>query len=88
VQLDNIKKIKDSFIERIDNTHANARKTWTDMGAPGNLTAKELSALELASALIMEPFATRQEEGSAFVEITVPPQGIVYITLELELKSQ
>ena len=84
VQLDNIKKVKSSFIERIDDDHANARKTWIDMGRPGSLSDNEVSALELASALIMEPFATRQEKGSVFVETTVPPQGIAYITVETE----
>jgi xylan 1,4-beta-xylosidase len=84
VQLDNIKKVKSSFIERIDDNHANARKSWTDMGSPGSLTANEVSTLELASALIMEPFATRQDGGRVFVEITVPPQGVAYITVETE----
>lgn len=84
VQLDNIKKVKSSFIERIDDNHANARKTWIDMGSPGSLTANEVSALELASNLIMEPFATRQEKGSVFIETIVPPQGVAYITIETE----
>ncbi len=84
MQLDDIKKVKSSFIERIDDDHANARKAWMDMGSPGSLTPNEVSTLELASALIMEPFATTQEKGSVFVETTVPPQGVAYITLELE----
>ncbi len=84
LQLDKIKKVKASFIERIDDDHANARKTWIDMGSPGSLTPNDVYALELASALIMEPFATRREKGSVFVEVTVPPQGVAYITLELE----
>jgi hypothetical protein len=54
------------------------------MGSPGSLTANEVSTLELASALIMEPFATRQDGGRVFVEITVPPQGVAYITVETE----
>jgi xylan 1,4-beta-xylosidase len=82
MQLDNIKKVKVAYIERIDDYHANARKTWTDMGSPRSLSANEVSSLELASAIIMEPFATRQEKGSVFVEITVPPQGVAYITIE------
>ncbi|MEO6831734.1 MAG: glycosyl hydrolase [Chitinophagaceae bacterium] len=84
VQLDNIKKIKSSFIEKIDDEHGNARKTWIDMGSPGSLTATEVSALELASALIIEPFTIRQDEGSVFVEITVPSQGLAYLTIETE----
>ncbi|MEO6288527.1 MAG: hypothetical protein ABIO76_01325 [Ginsengibacter sp.] len=67
-----IEKVKSSFIERIDDDHANARKTWTDMGSPGSLSANDVYTLELASALIMEPFATTQEKGSVFVEVTVP----------------
>ena len=47
-----------------------ARKTWTDMGGTGSLAANEVSALELASAILMQLFATRQEEGSVFVELT------------------
>ncbi len=54
------------------------------MGSPGSLTPNEVSALELASALTIEPFATRKEKGLVFVELTVPPQGVAYITLELE----
>ena len=84
VQINNIKKVKASFIERIDDDHANARKTWIDMGSPGSLTANEVYALELASSLIMEPFAIKHEKGSVFVEVTVPPQGVAYITLETE----
>jgi xylan 1,4-beta-xylosidase len=84
VQLDNIKKVKASFIERIDDDHANARKKWTDMGSSGSLTANDVSALELASSLVMEPFPIRQEKGSVFVELMMPPQGVACITIELE----
>lgn len=83
VHLQNIKKVKTSFIERIDDDHANAGKTWKNMGSPGSLKPDEVSALEAASALIMEPFTTKEAKGSVFVEVTVPPQGIAYITLEL-----
>ncbi len=51
------------------------------MSSPGSLTPNEVAALELASAIIMEPFATRHEKGSVFVEVIVPPQGVAYITL-------
>lgn len=54
------------------------------MGSPGSLKPDEVSALEIASALIMEPFAMKEVKGSVFAEVTVPPQGVAYITLELE----
>ena len=72
VHLENIKKVKASFIERIDDDHANATKTWKNMGSPQSLTPNEVSTLEVASALIMEPFATKDVKGSVFVEVTVP----------------
>jgi len=84
VQIDNIKKIKTSFIERIDDDHANARKAWMNMGSPGSLTPGEVSVLESASALIREPLVTRQEKSLALVKVTVPPQGVAYITIEME----
>jgi xylan 1,4-beta-xylosidase len=84
VQIDNIKKIKASFIERIDEDHANAKKIWINMGSPGSLSPGEVSALEVASALIKEPFETRRVKGSALMKVTVPPQGVAFITIELE----
>lgn len=84
VQLDNIKKIKTSFIERIDEDHANARQAWTKMGKPGSLSPTQVTVLELASSLTIEPFATTHEKDSVLIEVAIPPQGIAYITLEPE----
>jgi xylan 1,4-beta-xylosidase len=84
VQLDNIKKVKSFFIKRIDDNHANARKAWIDMGSPECLTTNEVSALKLASTVIMESLSTRQEKNSIFVKTTVLPQGLACITIETE----
>jgi len=84
VQLNDIKNVKNAFIERIDDDHANAKKSWINMGSPGSLTANDVSALELASSLIMEPLPIRLEKGSVFVELMMPPQGVAFITIEPE----
>jgi len=76
--------VKNAFIERIDDDHANAKKSWINMGSPGSLTANDVSALELASSLIMEPLPIRLEKGSVFVELMMPPQGVAFITIEPE----
>src|SRR6185503_6037497 len=47
VQLNDIKNVKNAFIERIDDDHANAKKSWINMGSPGSLKANDVSALEL-----------------------------------------
>ena len=84
IQLDKTKKVKASFVERIDESHANARKAWEDMGSPKSLTPHQVATLELSSALVEEPLPVEQEKGSVVIEVTVPPQGVAYVTLELE----
>jgi hypothetical protein len=54
------------------------KKTGTDIGSPRSLTANKLFAMELASALIMEPLAIRQDKGSIVMELTVHSRGSLY----------
>jgi xylan 1,4-beta-xylosidase len=82
IKLEGMGEIKVACIERIDDTHANAHKAWVDMGKPESLTPTQVSALELASTLVMKPLTTKREKNSLLLELTVPPQGIAYITLE------
>lgn len=77
-------KILSSFVERIDDTHANVRQAWLEMGQPSSLTPDQVNALELASSLIKEEIHIVYEGKSAFIEINMPPQGTACITLEIE----
>jgi xylan 1,4-beta-xylosidase len=82
IQLNHISNVLSSFIERIDVTHANARKAWEDMGKPDSLSKDQVSALELASALVKEPVQVEIKGSSALLKITMPPQGTACVTLE------
>jgi xylan 1,4-beta-xylosidase len=84
VQLNNPGKVRSSFVERIDDTHANARQAWVEMGQPGSLTPVQVSALELASTLVKEQIKIGGEPDAVFIEIDMPPQGCACITLEIE----
>jgi xylan 1,4-beta-xylosidase len=84
IHLKNVGKILSSFVERIDDTHANARQAWLEMGQPSSLTPHQVNALELASSLIKEQMHIFFEENAAFIEINMPPQGTACITLEIE----
>ena len=84
IHLKNVGKILSSFVERIDETHANARQAWVEMGQPGSLTPDQVNALELASSLAKEQIHIIHERNSAFIEIDMPPQGTACITLEIE----
>ncbi len=83
IHLKNVGKILSSFVERIDETHANARKAWVEMEQPRTLTQEAVSALELASSLRKEPIHIIREKKSAFIEIDMPAQGTACITLEI-----
>ena len=83
ISLINIKKIKKAYIERIDDTHANARVTWLEMGSPDYLSPEQVEVLELSSTLIKEPLLFMSKKDSALLEIEIPPQGTVLVTLEI-----
>jgi xylan 1,4-beta-xylosidase len=84
VQLDNIKEIKTSYIEKIDDDHANARQAWLQMGSPDSLSPHQVSQLEVASTLVKELFEIEHTNGSVLAEVTIPPMGIAFITLNLK----
>ncbi len=78
------KKIKNSYIERIDDTHANATQAWYDMGRPESLLPKDLNALEKASSLIKEPVDASVQNNLLSLQVNIPPQGVACITIEYE----
>ncbi len=84
IQLKNNNKIKNCFIQKLDDRHANPRKSWVEMGKPSSLSPVQVNSLEVTSALVKEPHLTKQEKSWLAVEATLPPQGIAYITLEFE----
>lgn len=84
VQINHIARVKKAYVERIDDTHANAYASWIGMGKPGSLNPDQVHALELASALLEEPILFKFENNSVSLEIELPPQGVALITIETE----
>lgn len=82
VELNSIKNIKNSFAERIDETHANPRQEWIEMGSPDSLSYEQVQSLEKSSALIKKPLNIISDDDEISITIVVPPQGIAFITLE------
>jgi xylan 1,4-beta-xylosidase len=75
--------VKSAFIERIDDEHANPQAVWKKMGSPDSLSPAEVETLERESLLVRESFVVKIENNSVILNVTIPPQGIVCITLEL-----
>jgi xylan 1,4-beta-xylosidase len=82
LRLENPGNILSAFIERIDDTHANAREAWVKMGQPGSLSPAQVQELEAASLVTVEPIGFTVEAEFVHLEFAMPPQGIAFITLE------
>ena len=78
-----LEKIKSSYIEIIDDSHANSYQAWLKMGSPDSLLPSQVEALENASKLIKESIDVKQKEESIFIELAVEPQSTICITLEI-----
>jgi xylan 1,4-beta-xylosidase len=82
--IDNLPNVQDVYIQRIDDTHANAYATWIEMGSPGTLTSNQVNTLESASALIKEPHLFIFQNNSIYLEIELVPQATALVTIESE----
>lgn len=82
IEMKGIQHVASSYIERIDDNHANAYEAWKKMGQPDTLLPAQVNALEQASAFIKEPIDIRHCEDSILIELYIEPQGTACITLE------
>jgi xylan 1,4-beta-xylosidase len=82
IRLNNISAIKKAFVERIDDSHANALAAWVNMGSPDTLKPGEVTELETVSEMTQEPLAFALENNSVSFQIQLLPQAVALITLE------
>jgi xylan 1,4-beta-xylosidase len=82
VNLSGIHRIKHSYIERIDDSHANAPQTWADMGKPEYLDQEQVAKLEISSSLVREEFLVKEKDHYLVLKFEIPSQGTVCVTLE------
>ena len=73
------RKAASAVITRVDDTHANARKLWDEMGAPDYPDADQMGTLYKASVMTEEPLEAVPAGDGCKVEFTLPPQGIALI---------
>ena len=82
VRLSNAPRGCYAYVERIDEAHANAKRTWREMGQPEHLSAAELEHLQEASRVWKEPLACEYVNETLYFDIELPPQGVAAITVE------
>jgi xylan 1,4-beta-xylosidase len=83
IHLQALKQPQNAYLERIDETHVNPHQRWLDMGEPEYLTAEQIEHLHEASQLERESCPFRYENKTVIIDLTIPPQALAFITLEL-----
>jgi len=69
-------------VRRIDETHANPKAAWQNMGSPEYPDHAQIQMLHESSKLIVEPLRATFESDIASVEITLPRQAVAAITMD------
>jgi xylan 1,4-beta-xylosidase len=69
--------------ERIDDTHANAKQLWIEMGRPALPTKRQVEQLKAASQIIRKQLPWTYDAETLHLEIVMPPQAIAAVTVEM-----
>lgn len=85
VALSALLPVRAAFLERIDQTHANAKRTWTEMGAPDYPDPAAVARLQQASQIEREPQEWTCEERTVHFEVELPPHAVAAVTLEFAI---
>jgi xylan 1,4-beta-xylosidase len=83
MHLETTASVRVATVERIDETHANPKRRWLDMGAPEYLRPAEVEILHAASMLHAEPCDVASDETGIHVTIDLPQNGVAAVTLDL-----
>jgi xylan 1,4-beta-xylosidase len=70
------------FVERIDEQHANAKRSWEVMGASMHQSIDQVHRLRSASELQDEPMSWRRVGDSIVLELVMPPHAVAAVTLK------
>ena len=71
-----------AHIERVDYTHANAKRVWLDAGAPEYPRVKEVERWQDASRMRKEPQRCESLNDILHLDIAMPPHSVAAITIE------
>lgn len=84
VQLKNISKISNAYIQRIDTNHSNPGKIWKENGSKDYLNDIEIEALIMASRLQEESIQFKTKMQVTQFTFSLPAQGSACITIALK----
>jgi hypothetical protein len=70
------------YIERIDETHADTKRAWHEMGEPEYLSAGEVALLDAASRVARKPLDCKYENGIAHLDLELAPHTAPSVAIE------
>lgn len=76
-------RVRSAFVERIDEDHANPKRSWVQMGSPTYLDQAKIDALKKSSRLRRETVECREEDGCAVIDLVIQPHSVVAVTLQI-----
>ena len=79
-----IKGIRSASLERIDETHANPKRTWIEMGSPAYLDRNQIQTLMNASELEKETVDWIQDGDKIIIDLLIQPHSAAAISLVTE----
>jgi xylan 1,4-beta-xylosidase len=82
VTLRNSPPPRSAAIQRIDERHANPRRTWAAWGSPEYLSSRMVEQLEAASCLHDEPCSWKYTDRTTYFEVDVPPDGVASVAVK------
>jgi xylan 1,4-beta-xylosidase len=83
IEIAGLATFKDATLKRIDEEHGNPRKRWIGMGSPRYLSHEEIAMITAETAIQKEPVELRQENELFSFEISMPPQGVAFVEINL-----
>jgi len=81
ISINGIKGVKSAVLQRIDETHANPKRAWLEMGAPMYLNKEQIHDLIKASELKDETLNISIDEDGAKAEVLIQPHSVIAIRL-------
>jgi xylan 1,4-beta-xylosidase len=82
VTLTEVPRRYSASVQRIDDTHANPKRAWREMGAPEYPSVPDVTRLREASRMVQEPHLCEQVDGKLTLDIALPRHAVAAITLD------
>jgi len=83
LNLGSYKATNSATIRKIDQTHANPKQAWINLGMPWYLTQSQISSLQSSSQLVTEAFAISISGSTVTFSTTVPGHGLQAIKIPI-----